>query len=623
MEPQLSTFVLDLKKEAQTDRITKKVIDKHGNTIEIPTQLKIADISTPGGIWNFLSGWLKSAAGDQTLAFLAPHDYPQTENGQPSLFYENYAITKTNDERKVEGDFVPVPLPDVFVKCPHLISESTVQVFFLNKLIHQGFLNQFDLRIENQTNPDGNNAGKTLWLKYLCQISANPSGIYYLFTSKSQFWKAELSVSQVFKTQTLLQKVREGAMNFFAKRGDLLDFVGLNNDAPDEKTQNEENARRIYKNPNKSGSKDRPRITPDLLYPNTVDLKYDFFEFANRYNFPLIVFRFQISQDLVNNLRNSNNKSHEFDLDLTFAQLGALINKPGEYQGELKLKEDIDGFMKERFAKSVFFYEDLEKDLVNPDLKLEAPRNNISYRVDDAEIHVGEETMESASFTHQIAYQADRREYGHATWFCFSDGEVQESFHRACSCSFSHYYNNAPNTFQTGWCWGCTYDDLARSNFLATSFTPNRDCQFVYCLEVGMTPTTRQLTAGTNYHFTFTPTDILISWSVHRTNTEVMEVPTINPDSLQEEQQPDQTEELADVSDLEEQEGEEELSEGEQQEEEETESESSENEEEIEESSEDSEDDEDETEESESESEDKEEESEDEEDDTGEESQEE
>jgi hypothetical protein len=51
--------------------------------------------------------------------------------------------------------------------------------------------------------------------------------------------------------------------------------------------------------------------------------------------------------------------------------------------------------------------------------------------------------MESATFTHQIVYQADRREYAHATWFCFSDGEVQESFHRACSCSFSRHYNDA------------------------------------------------------------------------------------------------------------------------------------------------------------------------------------
>src|SRR5207237_5271043 len=108
-----------------------------------------------------------------------------------------------------------------------------------------------------------------------------------------------------------MQKVREGVMSFFAKRADLLDFVGLNDDVPDEKTQNEENARRIYKNPNKSGSKDRPRITPDLLYPNTVDLKYDFFEFANRYNYPLLVFRFQLSNDLTINLRTCNNKSNE------------------------------------------------------------------------------------------------------------------------------------------------------------------------------------------------------------------------------------------------------------------------------------------------------------------------
>src|SRR6185436_13157215 len=117
--------------------------------------------------------------------------------------------------------------------------------------------------------------------------------------------------------------------------------------------------------------------------------KYDFLEFANRYSYPMLVFRFQFSNDLRNNLRNCNNKSHEFDLDLTFAQLGALINKPGEYQGELKLKEDINGFMKERFAKSVFFYEDLEKDLVNPKLELSDVQNQAIIPISDASIHVG------------------------------------------------------------------------------------------------------------------------------------------------------------------------------------------------------------------------------------------
>src|SRR6185369_11274792 len=187
-----------------------------------------------------------------------------------------------------------------------------------------------------------------------------------------------------------MQKVREGAMSYFAKRGDLLDFVGLNDDVPDEKPKNEENARRTYTNTNKSSSKNRPRITPDLLYPNTVDLKYDFFEFANRYSSPMLVFRIQYSQDLLNNLRNCNNKSHEFDLDLTFAQLGVLINKPGEYRGELKLKEDSDGFMASLFAKGIFFYEDLEKDLANPDLKNLEARNQHVIPISDASIHVGD-----------------------------------------------------------------------------------------------------------------------------------------------------------------------------------------------------------------------------------------
>jgi len=256
-----------------------------------------------------------------------------------------------------------------------------------------------------------------------------------------------LAVSQTYSTKSFFQKAIGGLAEKYAGFKDL---HGMSEDVPEEKPENEEGTRRIYKNPSKSGSKNKPLITPDLLYANTVDLKYDFFEFANRYTYPMLKFRFQYSNDLKNNLQNCNNKSHEFDLDLTFAQLGVLINKPGEYQGELKLKEDSDGFIASLFAKGVFFYEDLEKDLVNPDLKLEQPPNVSLYSTSDASILVGDETMNSATFTHQISYQADRREYSHATWFCFSDGEVQESFHRSCGMSFRHYHNNAPNTTRTG-----------------------------------------------------------------------------------------------------------------------------------------------------------------------------
>lgn len=615
IQPKIKTFMLDLKGDLDTSKITMFNVENNGNTIQLPNNLNLVDIDNVGGMINaFANWWNSTTVGSQTLAFLAPADYPQIVEGKPSIQYIKYS--KGNEEAEMEF----IKIPDVYVKYPHLIHESTVQIFFLNKLTHQGFLNQFALEERGGTNPDGNNAGKYIVLKYLCSVRANPSGIYYLFESDTQTWKDQLSISQTYNTKNFFQKVLGGLAE---KYGGFRDLYDLSEETPDEKPENEENSRRKYKNPNKSGSKDKPLLTPDLLYANTVDLKYDFFEFANRYTYPMLKFRFQYSNDLKNNLRNCNNKSHEFDLDLTFAQLGVLINKPGEYQGELKLKEDNNGFMREIFAKRVFFYEDLEKDLPNPDLKLEREANLNLYSTSDASIMVGDETMESATFTHQISYQADRREYSHATWFCFSDREVQESFHRACSCRFSHYYNNAPNTTRTGWCWGCTYDDLARSNFLATSFTPQTDCQFVYCLEVGQTPTIRQLQGGITYNFTFTSTDILISWNVHTRTTETIDPPTINQDSLQEQQQPDQAEELADVSDLEENEGEEELSEGEQQEEEETESESSDDEEEVENSEDEEESSEDEESSEESESSEEEEESEDEVDDDEEQSEEE
>ncbi|CAG8741211.1 36915_t:CDS:2, partial [Racocetra persica] len=107
------------------------------------------------------------------------------------------------------------------------------------------------------TNPDGNSTGKYLVLKFLNQVRANPSG--------------------GFK-----------------------DILGMNEEVPKEQPENEESTRRKYKNPSKGGNKNKPLITPDLLYANTVDLKYDFLEFANRYCSPALVFRFQYSNDLLN-----------------------------------------------------------------------------------------------------------------------------------------------------------------------------------------------------------------------------------------------------------------------------------------------------------------------------------
>jgi len=118
------------------------------------------------------------------LAFLCPSDYYDDN----SVLYRKFSKSKPNGE----GDYQEIALPkdgrgnNLFSKHPHLMRHCSVQVFFLNKLIHQGFLNQFQLREETQTNPDGFATGTNYYLQYLLQIKANPSGIYYYFKSDSQ-----------------------------------------------------------------------------------------------------------------------------------------------------------------------------------------------------------------------------------------------------------------------------------------------------------------------------------------------------------------------------------------------------------------------------------------------------
>src|SRR5947209_2175174 len=91
-----------------------------------------------------------------------------------------------------------------------------------------------------------------------------------------------------------------------------------------EEPKEEQQGSRIYKSTSQLKIK---KIQSALLYANKTELKYDYFEFANRYTFPLIKWRFSISQNLLNSLENSNNYSHILNINTTFNTLGSLIKK--------------------------------------------------------------------------------------------------------------------------------------------------------------------------------------------------------------------------------------------------------------------------------------------------------
>jgi len=159
---------------------------------EIPNQLNITDINTVGGALNWLRGFVGTLTGDQTLAFLAP-----AKKGNVKGYFDNKSIQYVSFSKVQGGDGTPenpgegiqeeIALPKEFSEHPHLIHESTVQIFFLNKMIHHGFLNQFLLELKQDTNPEGRPTNKRIVLKFLNQVRANPSGIYYLMDSHTQF----------------------------------------------------------------------------------------------------------------------------------------------------------------------------------------------------------------------------------------------------------------------------------------------------------------------------------------------------------------------------------------------------------------------------------------------------
>jgi len=60
------------------------------------------------------------------------------------------------------------------------------------------------------------------------------------------------------------------------------------------------------------------------------------------------------------------------------------------------------------------------------------------FDTDDSSIIVGEESLNAQSFTHQISYQAGRREYDYATYFGFSVGSENQRFRQLNSALHIH-----------------------------------------------------------------------------------------------------------------------------------------------------------------------------------------
>lgn len=577
-QPRFKCMYFDLS-EIKPGKMTWKTIGEGDNDKEFRIPIDFEPKS---------AGWFRrladKAKDKQILAFITPDDYYDDKN----VLYRKFSKSKSNGQ----GDYQEISLPsddrgeNWFNKFPHLVygPHCVVQIFFLNKLIHTGFLNQFQIREEVKTNSDSLLTRRKFYIQYLVQQKANPAGIYYYFKSGAQIWKNEIAVSRVFNQTKLLggiidtvakvggaivggasggtagakvgSAVGKAVSGFLTKKNDVYKALGFEG-GEKEMVENEEQTRRMYNSPNKNLIK---HTEPALFYPNTVDLKYDMFEFANRYTYPYIKWRFSISNNLVNALENSNNYSHLLNINTTFNTLGSLI-KRGFWRAELNLKTNCDGLMKEIFAKGVHFYEDLEKDFPNPVLKNTNISNVNVFDVDDSSIVVGEETLESQSFTHQINYQADKREYSHATYFCFNtpdntqqDLENQQRFISRNSAFESHYIETG--TSHSGCCWGCTYDALKDANFLKMSLTPSKDCSFRYLLEKGSAPTERQLKAEQLYIFDFTPTDILISWTVYKRETEIIDNLDINPDDLREQNRSDNEEIPTNIDELSEDDGE-------------------------------------------------------------------
>ncbi|CAG8540019.1 17042_t:CDS:1, partial [Racocetra persica] len=112
--------------------------------------------------------------------------------------------------------------------------------------------------------------------------------------------------------------------------------------------------------------------------------------------------------------------------------------------------------------------------------------------------------------TINIPYTASQRGYSHSTFIRLTNSSVMDDFKNAvvsssgCNAGGLHYSSSQ------GFCWGCTYDELKKHNFVQTKFTPSANCSVLLKLDVSSSEIKDlDLKAGVEYTVTITETQFI------------------------------------------------------------------------------------------------------------------
>jgi hypothetical protein len=425
---------------------------------------------------------------------------------------------------------------------------------------------------------------KYLYLNYHIFVNASPAGIMYRFESKSIRFRWSLKVGGEFKPgklSGLLWKGIDFAASFMGKSPHLrarsvheafkqagIDMEAVHNRAQEEQqagrgatntylsevntgeggpvVQDEQSKtykpgpltiRKVERKSYSSGWGMRTTVRmpkPSILYTNTINMDYGYPEFANRYCSPMFLIGVQYPCNLYNNLRNNVNAPQIININTPFDQFGKLI-KPGFIQGDFVFYKDVAGtFFADLLRRGVDFYntwDDLKK---KPVMEWRRPKDFILVPYDNSRLyHNFQETKTTIDRkTFNYTYDANNRVYSHGTYVrvdVLSEQHNLENTHPVLKHR-AHYDDSQ------GWCWGCTYDDLNRSNFqqIDAFFTPSTNCNLIMKLEGSGGEDVKPLQAGKRYRLNFTPTQLILDEET-TTSVDITTENTpspINPDDL-------------------------------------------------------------------------------------------
>ncbi|MDR1670355.1 MAG: hypothetical protein LBR43_01330 [Spiroplasmataceae bacterium] len=403
------------------------------------------DIDIPGfyEVQKVNLGFWSSLTESEYQTFIAPSDYNTSE-----LFYVR--------EKQIKID-IPAEFLQIWKDQPHLIEHATFQFYFLNENLFSANLPFLRINDNYQIEVD--------W-----KIRSSPSGTFLFFRSGHIFFKWKIEVRQGMINLSIVKETVKVMMETGKKLGSLvakflslgtINLDGKETEAVEKMAGNiltgkdnwekmglskertgkiqEQHTERLFKSTYSDLVSNT--IEPSIFYSNTINFPYNLFDYWLRNEKDPFFVRIYWSNNLLNNLIHNNNENPiTYPLNITFKSLANILRK-GYWQGRLKLDYDPGGFMADKFAKGVTFFEDKEKDFTDPKLGIKELADRVKYSATGGDNYLAEEIKEFENWTLPVNRPKGSNYHQRGHYFIFyEDGSTEHwmaLYPLASSCNFN------------------------------------------------------------------------------------------------------------------------------------------------------------------------------------------